>query len=277
VLILLPPSEGKTPAPHGNPPVDLAALSGADVLGPQRAAVLRALAAVSARPDRLSILGIAASGEAEAERNGRLLGEPAAPAVHIYTGVLYQAARLGATAANDPGTAPRWADTVRIMSAAWGALRPSDEIPAYRLSMGVDLPGIGPLAGAWRAPLAALLDGVSPGDLVVDCRSASYLAAWRPRPATADWVTVRGVREVAGRRVVVSHNAKHTRGVLVGHLIRRPVAPASAAELRDAAGELVDTVIGTLAGTGADIRLVAATLDAPKSRSAPATLELVTA
>ena len=266
MLLLLPPSEGKTPAPDDAAPVDLAALSGADTLTSQRQAVLAALAEASARPDAHALLGVGMSLAGEVQRNTRLHAEPAAPAAHVYTGVLYAAAGL----ASVPDTG-----AVRVVSGLWGAVAPGDRIPAYRLSMGVDLPGVGKLAAAWRVPLEAALGARAPGDVVVDCRSATYLAAWKPLPGTSEWVTVRVVREVAGRRAVVSHNAKHTRGVLAGHLLRRAAAPTSAAELLDAAGELVGTVIGTEVGTGLDYRLLEVSLEKARTRSAPATLELV--
>src|SRR5690606_22977316 len=91
------------------------------------------------------------------------------------TGTLYGAADL-ATLPDD--AAVRSASTVRVVSALWGALAPHDAIPAYRLSMGTDLPGIGPLAASWRVPLAKALDPLAAEHLVVDCRSAAYAAAW---------------------------------------------------------------------------------------------------
>ena len=51
---------------------------------------------------------------------------------------------------------------------------------------------------------------------------------------------VRVLREAEGRRTVVSHWAKHTRGLLTRHLVRREGAePADPAELLAAAGEMV--------------------------------------
>ncbi|MGO2702109.1 MAG: peroxide stress protein YaaA, partial [Cellulosimicrobium funkei] len=156
---------------------------------------------------------------------------------------------------------------------------PADRVPAYRLSMAVDLPGVGKLATAWRPHLAPVLDERAAGDVVVDCRSATYVGAWKPRtsgPRAAEWVAVRVVREHAGKRTVVSHNAKHTRGVLAGHLVRREAAsPSSAAGLLDAARELVGTVIGTEVGSGLTYRLIEATLHDATTRSGPRTLELV--
>jgi cytoplasmic iron level regulating protein YaaA (DUF328/UPF0246 family) len=278
VLICLPPSEGKTPAPEGAAPVDLARLTAAEHLTDQRRAVLDALAAASARPDATDLLGVGASLGDEVARNTELEAAPTAAASRVYTGVLYAAAGLADLSADLTDVAAR---DVRVFSGLWGAVSPADLIPAYRLSMGVDLPGVGKLAAAWRPHLAAALDARAAGDVVVDCRSATYLAAWKPvttGEGAADWVTVRVVREADGRRTVVSHNAKHTRGVLTGHLLRRTgPAPTTAAALLDAARELDGQVIGTEVGTGLSYRMVEATLHDAATRRGPRTLEVVIA
>lgn len=278
MLICLPPSEGKTPAPEGAAPVDLARLTAAEHLTDQRRAVLDALAAASARPDATDLLGVGASLGDEVARNTELEAAPTAAASRVYTGVLYAAAGLADLSADLTDVAAR---DVRVFSGLWGAVSPADLIPAYRLSMGVDLPGVGKLAAAWRPHLAAALDARAAGDVVVDCRSATYLAAWKPvttGEGAADWVTVRVVREADGRRTVVSHNAKHTRGVLTGHLLRRTgPAPTTAAALLDAARELDGQVIGTEVGTGLSYRMVEATLHDAATRRGPRTLEVVIA
>ncbi len=277
MLICLPPSEGKTPAPADAAPVDLTTLT-APSLTPQRTEVLEALVTASTRPDATSVLKVGDGVAAEVARNVELERAPAAPASRVYTGVLYAAAGL---ADLTDGAARRAAHDVRIFSGLWGVVAPGDRIPAYRLSMGVDLPGVGRLATAWRPHLAAALDERAAGDVVVDCRSAAYLAAWKPATTgdgATDWVTVRVVREAQGRRTVVSHNAKHTRGVLTGHLLRRAgEPPSSAAELLVAARELDGQVIGTEIGTGLSYRMIEATLHDPATRSGPRTLELVIA
>jgi cytoplasmic iron level regulating protein YaaA (DUF328/UPF0246 family) len=234
VLVLLPPSEAKT-APATGAPLDLSALSHPG-LTDQRRAVLDALAKVSAHPDAPRVLGIGASLTAEVERNTRLLTDPAGPASSVYTGVLYAAAGLDTLP--DDAARTRAADSVRVVSGLWGLVSPVDLIPAYRLSMAVELPGVGALARVWRPALSAELDAGARDRLVVDCRSATYAAAWKP-PAGTAWVTVRVLRDVAGRRTVVSHNAKHTRGVLTRHLLLRGDVPPNPEELLDAARELV--------------------------------------
>lgn len=236
MLILLPPSEGKT-APGRGRPVDLAALTRPDLTA-ARTQVLEALQQVSARPDATTLLGVGDSLAGEVQRNTTLLAAHAAPAAKVYTGVLYAAAGL----AELTGTARRRANaSVRIVSALWGVLTPADRVPAYRLSMGTMLPGIGPLARHWNRALGT---GLTNGtDVIIDCRSAAYLAAWKP-PAGTPWLTVRVVAEVDGVRTVVSHHAKHTRGVLTHHLLTRPGnPPRTIAAVTAAACELIGPVL----------------------------------
>lgn len=266
MLVLLPSSEGKTPADDGAP-VDLAALTSPG-LTEQRERVLDALVAGSARDDAAALLGLGAGRTGELTRNVGLRTEPAAPAERVYTGVLYAAAGLDGLT----GTARRRArESVRVVSALWGLVAPGDRIPAYRLPMGADLPGIGRLATAWREPLAEELDPRAARELVVDCRSAAYTAAWRPSREHVDrWVAVRVLREQAGRRSVVSHMAKHTRGVLTHHLLTRSGPPPTSVEaLLGAAQELV----GAPASAGGAV--IGAELDRPRPRG-PWQLDVVT-
>lgn len=227
MLVLLPPSEGKL-APARGPRFDLDRLS-APALTTARRRVLDALVAASAQPDAEHLLGVGPSLADEVARNVGLWQARVAPAARVYSGVLYAAAGLDRLT---PAAARRAQQQVRVVSALWGAVGPADPIPSYRLSMGTDLPGIGPLAAYWRAELPAALDPLAVG-LVVDCRSSAYAAAWSP-PAGVPWVSVRVEQEVAGRRRVVSHHAKHARGVLVAHLMRRrghgPADPETLAE-----------------------------------------------
>jgi len=231
VLILLPPSEGKTPAAKG-PAVDWEALSFPD-LNSYRAKVLDALGLVSAHEDALALLGVGASLRDDVERNTRLHAEPAAPAYELYSGVLYDA--LGYKTLT-PAQRRKAAESVLVISALWGALGFGDRVPAYRLSMGTALPDVGRLASFWKPQLTQALGGRAEGELLVDCRSSTYAAAWTPPPAQT--VTVNVFTEANGKRTVVSHFAKHTRGELARHLLsRRGKAPATPEELLKATQE----------------------------------------
>jgi cytoplasmic iron level regulating protein YaaA (DUF328/UPF0246 family) len=236
--MLLPPSEGKS-VPRRGAPYDPERLL-YPALAPHRRAVAEALAALSSCPEAAEVLKVGATVADDVARNATLLASPARPAREVYTGVLFAAAGLDRLTRVQAERAER---TVRIFSGLWGVVRPGDPIPAYRLSMGVTLPGVGPLAAAWLPHLAPLLDEAARGDVVVDCRSTTYVGAWRPRPGT-DWVSVAVLRERGGERTVVSHHAKHLRGVLVRHLLtRRGKEPASAAAVLRATRELVGTSV----------------------------------
>ena len=231
MLILLPPSEGKTPAVTG-PGFDPDQLHFPE-LNDARKQVLAALAEASAGEDAHSVLGVGASLAAEVRRNTALHGEPCAPAHRIYSGVLYDA--LG-YAGLSPAQQRRADDAVVVISGLWGALGFSDPIPAYRLSMAVKLPETGKLASFWKKHLTGVLTGHAAGRLVVDCRSSTYAAAWVPDPAMAAAVNVFQVRN--GKRTVVSHFAKHTRGELARHLLTRAGSdPATPEELLAAVQE----------------------------------------
>lgn len=240
MLILLPPSEGKT-SPTCGPAVNFDTLSAAQ-LAPQRRKVLDALVDLSQRADAASVLGVGPRLAEEVTANVDLMAAACAPAAKVYTGVLYEAA--GFADADLPQEAiSRLQTSVRTVSALWGVVSPVDLIPAYRLAMGVRLPGIGSLPQFWRESLDGVLRPRSEDDVVVDCRSASYISAWRPA-SEQDWVSVRVLRERAGKRTVVSHNAKHTRGVLAGHLVKRTgPEPRTSAHVLTAARELVGTAL----------------------------------
>jgi cytoplasmic iron level regulating protein YaaA (DUF328/UPF0246 family) len=220
-LILLPPSEGKTGRTRGRS-VDLEALSFPE-LNPVRENVLDSLAKVSASAEAFGVLGVGASLKDEVERNTRWRTEPALPVSELYSGVLYDALGYATLPA---GTKRRAGARLVVVSAAWGALRMADRVPPYRLSMGTALPGLGRLASVWREPLAAALDDAA--GVIVDCRSSTYAAAWRPSGEQARrWVAVSVVRERGGVRSAVSHNAKHTRGLVARHLLESGKDPGT--------------------------------------------------
>jgi cytoplasmic iron level regulating protein YaaA (DUF328/UPF0246 family) len=235
VLVLLPPSEGKT-APKRGKPLDLAALSHPELTA-TRAQVLDALVALCAGPTApaLAALELSDAQLGELERNAQLRDAPTARASAIYTGVLYERLRL-------PELPLRARRRVLIASALWGAVAPDDRIPAYRLSIGARLPGLGPLAARWRPALRAALPD---SGLVVDMRSGGYAAAWSPREATV--VSVRAFTERAGKRTAISHMVKATRGDVARVLLAAPRPPRTAervAELVASSGREVELTAG---------------------------------
>src|ERR1700743_3105527 len=207
VLVLLPPSRGKASPQRG------------------RRAGLSTLAYSRLRAPRERLIDAV---------DPSLRAAPAIPAAELYTGVLFGALGL----ADLP-----W-DDVLISSALWGVVRPGDRIPAYRLEMTAKPPGIGGLAAYWREPLRKALPDRG---LVLDLRSGSYAAAWRPRRATH--LAVRGFSEAPdGTRTVITHMAKRVRGEVARLVLRAGGVerPAGVAEVAAAAGLRVELSDGVL-------------------------------
>lgn len=240
MLVLLPPSEGKT-APVAGAPVDLAKLVFAAELTEPRQKLLAALEGLAQVPRKRAVakLGISPSQADEVAVDAELRGAPAAPAAAVYSGVLYD--RLGL--ARLPAAAQ---EKVLIASALWGAVRPQDRIPYYRFAMKAKLDGIGALAAFWREALAAALPDEE-GELVVDMRSGAYAAAWKPKRATL--IAVRAFSEAGGKRKPISHMAKAVRGDVAKVLLaakKTPADPESAAALVERAGFEVELGPGCL-------------------------------
>lgn len=231
MLILLPPSESKAGRGRGRP-LDLAALSFPELTDTRRE-VATALAKVSGADDAAAALGISPNLTAEIARNLALDSAPALPAARVYTGVLYDALDL---ASLDPAARRRANRWVVIVSALFGAVRPRDPIVPYRLSMAVNLPGTGPLAGLWRPELARVLPQAIGRGVVVDCRSSTYAAAWAPTGAlTERWVQVR----VPG----ATHQAKHTRGLVARHLCQAGDDPRTVPALAEVVGRAFEVAL----------------------------------
>jgi cytoplasmic iron level regulating protein YaaA (DUF328/UPF0246 family) len=213
MLVLLPPSEGKT-APGAGEPIDFGSLVFAGELGGRREEILDAL-------------------------DPTLREAPTAPAAELYTGVLFKRLEL-------PKLAARARRQVLIASAFWGVVRPDDRIPHYRLPLKEKLDGIGPLAKFWRPVLAEALPDEE-GELIVDMRSGAYSAMWKPR--RAELLPVRAFSESNGERKAVSHMAKAVRGDVARALLeakKAPADPEGAAAIAESAGFTVELSDGNL-------------------------------
>jgi uncharacterized protein len=237
MLILLPPSEGK--AEGTGSPLKLPTLVFGRELVNERSSVLDALQRVCKGPKgkALEALGLSASMAPLVERNLLLQSAPASPAIEIYTGVLYEALNWSALTAK---ARKRGEESVLISSALFGVVRPQDRIPAYRLSMDVSLPKLGGLAAFWRPALAQAMERASTG-LVIDCRSSTYAASWTP-PAQLHY-PVKVMTEKAGKRSIVSHMAKQSRGHLARLLLSSGRVPKTIDDVAEIAAQEFDVEI----------------------------------
>lgn len=260
MLILLPPSEGKA-APRRGRPLALGTLTSPGLTA-ARESVVDALVTLCTgdaeqRARAAQVLAVPPTRVGLVDLDARVRTSPTARADAVYTGVLYEALDL----ASLTGPARRRAGArLRVVSSLFGLLAPGDRIPAYRLSgdaMLPGLPGLGSVAGHWRTHLgAAVAETLGPG-LLVDLRSSTYAAFWRPPAGLAPRVaTVRVLHEVDGRRAVVSHVNKATKGRLVRGLLEdgaRPRTPAALAADLTRLGWQVETGPPTPRGTRLDV------------------------
>ena len=182
VLILLPPSEGKR-RPLDGAICDLTTLSFASELTRTRTAQWRAQPAAVKRA-------------------------ATAPALDVYSGVLYAALDYSSL----PAAARRRADSsIVIISALFGALRTTDNIPAYKAKMST---------ATWKTSLADALSPMSTTGVIVDCRSSTYASAFTPPPERT--VIVRVFKHTGKTRTVITHMSKHHRGLLARLLCQSP-------------------------------------------------------
>lgn len=207
VIVLLPPSETKRSGGDG-PPLRLRDLS-TPALRRLRGDLIGDLVELAADPPACrKALGISGAQDEEIARNAALRRSPTMPAIHRYTGVLYDALDIESLSG---AAATRARRRLAVGSALFGLLRADDMIPAYRLSAGSKLPGRPGLPSRWRPVLEPVLADLASRELVVDLRSGAYVGLGRLDAA----VRVDVIAERSdGRRTVVSHFNKAHKGIL---------------------------------------------------------------
>jgi uncharacterized protein len=198
-VILIPPSEGKTPGGRGAP----------WSAGTMRFDLDTARASV-AREVRLD-----------------LRSAPTTPAIDRYSGVLYgEIAYRGL----DRPTRRRIDTQVVIFSGVWGLVAPRDPIPDYKRKMSATAGRLGRLSSWWRPRLGPVLDRHVAGRVVWDLLPQEHAAAWPTSDAPRCRIAVRFLDEHSrGRQrtlTTVSHWNKLLKGALVRHLVdARPTGP----------------------------------------------------
>jgi cytoplasmic iron level regulating protein YaaA (DUF328/UPF0246 family) len=132
------------------------------------------------------------------------------PAIAVYAGVLYQALDWVSLS---PAAKKRGEQSLAIISAKYGVLKPSDRIESYKEKIDNAL---------MREPVSKVLDAVKP-ELVIDCRSSTYKTVWHaPVDIT---VEVRISTVVDGVRTVITHMSKKTRGEITRWLLQSRSMP----------------------------------------------------
>lgn len=247
--ILLPPSAGKTTKESTNH-LQLEKLWQAEHLTQTRRQLINDVQNTALLADAAQIFKLGPKNAHEISQNLEIYDAPALAAWQLYDGVLYEAAKFAQIFSsgepsqgsqgqvgnhrgdqrqgsqgqgNQPQGGQRQLEELTLVfSALFGPVRLTDLITPHRLSGSVKLPGQGSVASIWSKALKELLTQQLSGHVVVDLRSSEYGVMYRPTRGS-DCLTLNiGVAKVnpaTGKRSVVSHWAKHTRGLLAGALL----------------------------------------------------------
>ena len=200
VLILLPPSEGKNSVEKGKL-VNLSSLSFAKEL-------------TSTRKKTLEAMG------------SKIAKLPTAKAIEVYSGVLYQALDFNSLNA---ASKKRALKNILIISALFGVVKIDDKIPSYKLDMAKSLPKLGSLNSLWKKVLPQVLEKIKT-DLIVDCRSSTYQGVWTPDLNKTVGIRVFTIKN--GKKTVVTHMSKKTRGEVTKLLVQSAKSPKTPQELQ---------------------------------------------
>ena len=271
--ILLPPSAGKTTKESTNH-LQLEKLWQAEHLTQTRRQLIDDVQNTALLADAAQIFKLGPKNAHEISQNLEIYDAPALAAWQLYDGVLYEAAKFAQIFSsgepsqgsqgqvgnhrgdqrqgsqgqgNQPQGGQRQLEELTLVfSALFGPVRLTDLITPHRLSGSVKLPGQGSVASIWSKALKELLTQQLSGHVVVDLRSSEYGVMYRPARGGECLTLNIGVAKVnpaTGKRSVVSHWAKHTRGLLAGALLRAVAGGQLAASDGD-----VDEILQVAAG-----------------------------
>ena len=113
------------------------------------------------------------------------------------------------------------------------------------------------MAATWRNALETSVPSLASRGLVMDLRSTTYAAFWRPSSAiTARVASVRVLQESNGKRSIVSHFNKATKGRIVRAVLEDgadPKTPAALAQTLRRLGWDVELGERTRSGTILDV------------------------
>lgn len=266
--ILLPPSAGKTTKETTNH-LQLEKLWQAEHLTQTRRQLIDDVQNTALLADAAQIFKLGPKNAHEISQNLEVYDAPALAAWQLYDGVLYEAAKFAQIfSSGEPsqgsqgqvgnhrgdqrqgsqgqGGQGQLEELTLVFSALFGPVRLTDLITPHRLSGSVKLPGQGSVASIWSKALKELLTQQLSGHVVVDLRSAEYGAMYRPSRGGDCLmlnIAVAKVNPATGKRSVVSHWAKHTRGLLAGALLEA----VAGGQLSGSEGD-VDEILQVAAG-----------------------------
>ena len=139
-----------------------------------------------------------------------------------------------------------------VVSALFGLISITDQIPVYRLSGDTVVPKIGSLTKFWSESVSALI--TDQDEFVIDLRSGNYVKLGPIGKDIADQVVVPRIMQkmTKGAPKVVSHSNKATKGRLVRALAQSAKSVTSIEQLADITAKValdVEVIKPAKAGT----------------------------
>jgi cytoplasmic iron level regulating protein YaaA (DUF328/UPF0246 family) len=232
MLFLLPPSETKE---VGGSPLSISQVALTfGGLNPAREAVYEALRALCEQPEEAArVLKLGKKQLDQIDVNLAVQDAPTMPAIHRYTGTLYDAIHgrglKGTPTEHNQITADmfeRANHTLLIQSALFGLIPATNLIPNYRLSGTTNLPGIS-LKDVWSSAHEPIWKRLEDGP-IIDLRSKAY-AELAPIPADVEHYWVEVLDSNSGK--ALNHFNKKGKGQLINAVLSAKVAPKTLKEL----------------------------------------------
>jgi cytoplasmic iron level regulating protein YaaA (DUF328/UPF0246 family) len=232
MLFLLPPSETKE---VGGSPLSISQVALTfGGLNPAREAVYEALRALCEQPEEAArVLKLGKKQLDQIDVNLAVQDAPTMPAIHRYTGTLYDAIQgrglKGTPTEHNQITADmfeRANHTLLIQSALFGLIPATNLIPNYRLSGTTNLPGIS-LKDVWSSAHEPIWKRLEDGP-IIDLRSKAY-AELAPIPADVEHYWVEVLDSNSGK--ALNHFNKKGKGQLINAVLSAKVAPKTINDL----------------------------------------------
>ncbi len=256
-LILIPPSEGKSSGGE-DPPWSETNQFFQNLQEPRREIIeVLKKAMKEAELSRSKLLGVKGKKVEEATAANLSVDYSATmPAIERYTGVLYDALSYSSLSL---ALQKKIDQQVIIFSGLWGALKPRDLIPDYKLKMGAKLLELGVLSRFWKPHLTSALHSSGP-KCVWDLLPGEHSAGWDPliaekriRVKFLDDVVKNGEQQL----VSVSHWNKFLKGALVQYVIENQLLdPSGLKDFSHPQGYVFSPELSTSSGNTIDIALV---------------------
>jgi uncharacterized protein len=135
---------------------------------------------------------------------------PRQSAIHLYTGVVYEGLQLSSYTKQHMKFLQ---DHVRVLSAMYGVLRPTDCIYPYRLDFTMKFKALN-LKEFWKAKL---IEAFKQEDVIIDLASNEFtqlLSELKEKIHKIEFVD-----QIHGQEKIISHHAKRMRGLMLNQII----------------------------------------------------------